>query len=188
MEVKDEKMIVNDVRFAFKSYYAMPMSYEYCVEVKVQYKNADYYVMACYNDYNSEVIAVSNKEILSAWIDDKFDEDDKDNVFFEANDFDMDGYEEEDIPGIIAEATKAIFDSEFCNAIRLARQCADTYQKYDVENGKEDNAPAPDTAAYNHIKSLGFINADIDAEAKEKLSSPSYLPKEWMVAEICFSN
>lgn len=184
MESNCEKMIVTDVAFALKSYYAAPMSYEYCAEVRVKYKNTDYFVMACYNDYGSEIIVVKNKEMLSAWIKnyDEFSADDKCNIFFEANDFTMEGYDEEDIPEEVVEATRKIVDSEFCNAIRFARMCADTFHNIDTADEEEHDPNESATAARKNIESLGYLNEDINA--KKGMPYPSYLSKEFKVAEI----
>ena len=178
MDAGNEKMIVTNVKLELKSYYAAPMSYEYCAEVKVRYKDADYYVMVCYNDYGTEIIAVGDKELLPAWTEGTFD--DGDTLLFLANDFNMEGVDEEEIPEMIEEATDTIDESEFCNAIRFARLCADTFLSFDTAGEKYSDVDESAAAAIKHIDSLNFMDTDINEKADD-LPWPSYLPEEWKI-------
>ena len=174
-----ERMRLIEVNFGFKSYYAAPLSYEYCAELTVQYKGEDYYVMVCYNDYESEIVAVDSEELLDPWLNDELElEDMTETLLFEANDFTMEGYDEEEIPEAIEEAKAAIKDSKFYPAICFARVCADTFYSIDYESGNTDTDRSIELAR-KKIEDMGLIGADLNAMSVDEFPAVSYLPEEW---------
>ncbi len=174
-----ERMRLTWFNLGFKSYYAAPMSYEYCAELTVQYKGEEYYVMVCYNDYESEIVAVDSEEMLDSWLNDELEPDDMaDNLLFEVNDFTMEGFDEEEIPEAIEEAKAALKESEFYHAICFARLCADTFFSIDYESGNKDVDHSIELAC-KKIEGTGLIGADLNAMSVDEFPAVSYLPEEW---------
>ena len=122
---------------------------------------------------------MDSEEMLDSWLNDELEPDDMaETLFFEANDFTMEGYDEEEIPEAIEEAKAELKESEFYHAICFARVCADTLFAIDYESGNTDTDRSIELAR-KKIEAMGLIGANLNAMSVDEFPAVSYLPEEW---------